>query len=213
MNTVTFQIVTITFLSLTLLCVLFILVFLLLTWFRPDALSRRKKAPPTELTEEASGRDAAHDAVAEGIARYAKEFDGLYEGLYQSGKNRTQLCTDAYEEWCDRAGQSEDTCFRAAFETLFSREDVEDETRFRAGIETLLACIAQAGITRDRDTGLAVTADKQLADAYISADGARPLAGSPYTIIKPAWLSGGKVVEFGLLMAGTVGLGTETGEN
>ena len=212
MTKAVFQNMAITLLCLTLLCEMSILVFLLLAYRKPELLHRRGKiSPPAEKAE--MPRSAARDAVTEGIACHAKEYDGLYEGLYQARKNRAQLYTDAYEEWCDRTEQSEDEFFRAAFRRLFSKEDIRDETRCRMAFETLLACVAEAGVTRDRDSGLVITADEQLSNAYISMDGAKPHIGSPYTVLKPAWLADGRVVEFGIVMPGIKDVTTKLGEN
>ena len=150
--------------------------------------------------EERRIRDEALSVVSVGIRTHAADFDGLYEGLYQSVQRHDFCSTDAYQEWCDRVGQSEDELFHSAFQSLFSKADVEDEAFCREQHQQLLDCVLAAGIERDRDSGLTCTADESLRLAYVAADGQKPEIGLEYTIVKAAWLSGGKVIEYGLVM-------------
>lgn len=135
----------------------------------------------------------ARTVVADGIRKYAAEFDGLYESLYQAEQNRQIFTTEAYEEWCGRVGQLEDAAFERAFRSLFDKSDIEDEARCRVKFSLLLDCIAAAGITRDRDSGLCCAADESLRRAYLEMEQKQPQLGSTYTVIKAAWLSGERV--------------------
>lgn len=145
-------------------------------------------------------------AVAAGIRRHAAEFDGLFEGLYQAAKIQNSLIVDAYIEWCDRVGQLADISFQSSFSSLFSKEDIQNETLCREKYQLLLRCFAQAGISRDRHQGLCCKADAVMQQAYIVAGGNQPQIGMEYTIIKPAWLIGRNVVEYGMVMPGFVDL-------
>lgn len=163
-------------------------------------------------TEEKRTHDKALSAVVKGIRAHAADFDGLYEGLYQSVQRQEFCSTDAYQEWCDRVGQSEDELFRSAFQSLFSKADIEDEAFCREQHQQLLDCVLAAGIERDQDSGLTCTADEALRLAYVAADGQKPEIGLEYTIVKAAWLSGGKVIEYGLVMTGAPAAGEGSDE-
>lgn len=144
--------------------------------------------------------------ITDGIKKYAAEFDGLYEGLYQAAQSLQIFSTDAYQEWCDRAGQMHDEIFRTAFDTVFSKADIESETLCREKYALLLNCIGEAGITRDRGNGECCTADETMQRAYVEAGNQKPQIGAEYTVIKAAWLSGEKVIEYGMVMSGTVNI-------
>lgn len=167
-----------------------------------DAPLSKRRGRRTEKNEEAARRAAALSAVADGIKEYATDFDGLYESLYQAAQNREMFSTEAYEEWCDRAGQSEDEAFKSAFESLFAKADIEDEALCREKYLLLLDCIAAAGIARDRDSKLFCVADERMHQAYMETEGQKPQIGAAYTVIKAAWLSGEKVIEYGVVMPG-----------
>ena len=145
-------------------------------------------------------------AITDGIKKYAAEFDGLYEGLYQAAQSLPVFSTDAYQEWCDRAGQMHDETFRTAFDTVFSKSDIEDEALCREKYALLLGCIGDAGITRDRNSGVCCAADETMQRAYVEAGNQKPQIGAEYTVIKAAWLSGEKVIEYGMVMPGTVSI-------
>ena len=167
---------------------------------------RRRKAsgPAPEEDDRHTGETppAYSDTVskiADGIRKHASEFDGLYEGLYQAAKTQRVFSTDAYEEWCGRVGQLGDGPFRHAFCELFRPEDCMDEAAGRLKYGLLLRCIAAAGITRDsRDWGQSCLADDGLRAAYIGEEGKPPRIGGCYTVVKPAWFSGQKVIEYGI---------------
>lgn len=163
-------------------------------------LIRRGVSLKKRRAEERRIRDEALSVVSVGIRTHAVDFDGLYEGLYQSVQRHDFCSTDAYQEWCDRVGQSEDELFHSAFQGLFSKADVENEAFCREQHQQLLDCVLAAGIERDRDSGLTCTADESLRLAYVAADGQKPEIGLEYTIVKAAWLSGGKVIEYGLVV-------------
>ena len=48
------------------------------------------------------------------------------------------------------------------------------------------------------------TADEIMQLAYVEAGNRKPQIGAEYTVIKAAWLSGEKVIEYGMVMPGTV---------
>ena len=160
---------------------------------RAAILSRRRRSP-------AAGTDIDAGTAAEGIRKYAGEFDGLYESLYQAVRDGRALSTEAYEEWCDRAEQLEDEAFRHSFGRLFAKSHAADEALCREKMALLLSCVAAAGITRDRESGLSCEADESMARAYLDAEGQKPRAGARYTVVKPAWISGDRVIECGVAM-------------
>ena len=160
----------------------------------------------TSVVADESAHQNEISRVTDGIKKYAGEFDGLYEGLYQAAKNQQMFSTDAYEEWCSRAEQMKDESFRNAFCGLFRKSDGMDEIRCRQKYQLLLDCVATAGITRDRDCGLSCLVDDSLRLAYVGAEGKPPRMGERYTVIKPAWVSGKKVVEYGIAFPETVDL-------
>ena len=92
-------------------------------------LMKKRQRTGKACEKAAPQHDAANlSAIADGIKKYAAEFDGLYEGLYQAAQSLQVFSTDAYQEWCDRAGQMHDETFQTAFDTVFSKSDIEDET-------------------------------------------------------------------------------------
>lgn len=169
------------------------------------ALYSRRRARRKGLRAKES-EAAARAVVADGIRKYASEFDGLYESLYQAEQNRQLFTTEAYEEWCGRVEQLENTEFKSAFRGLFDRSDIEDETRCRAKFSLLLNCIALAGIARDRDSKLCCVADESLQQAYLEMGNKKPQLGDTYTVIKAAWLNDERVIEYGLVMPGSLEL-------
>ncbi len=150
--------------------------------------------------------DAVPAAIADGIRRHAEAFDGLFEGLYQAAQIQGTFSAEAYSEWCDRVDQLGDAPFQRAFSSLFSKADAQDEARCRAKYRLLLRCIAEAGIVRDRDRGPCCQADETMHRAYLEVGGGKPQIGVGYTVIKAAWLRGGTVIEYGMVMPGAVSL-------
>lgn len=170
-------------------------------------LRMKKRQSHKEREKEAAQYDAADlTAITNGIKKYAAEFDGLYEGLYQAAQSLQIFSTDAYQEWCDRVGQMQDETFQTAFDNVFSKADIESETLCREKYGLLLSCIAAAGITRDRSSGEYCAADETMQRAYVEAGNQKPQLGAAYTVIKAAWLSGDKVIEYGMVMSGTVSI-------
>lgn len=170
-------------------------------------LRMKKRQSHKEREKEAAQYDAADlTAITNGVKKYAAEFDGLYEGLYQAAQSLQIFSTDAYQEWCDRAGQMHDETFQTAFGNVFSKADIESETLCREKYTLLLSCIADAGITRDRSSGECCAADETMQRAYVEAGNQKPQLGAAYTVIKAAWLSGDKVIEYGMVMSGTVSI-------
>lgn len=113
--------------------------------------------------------------------------------------------TDAYEEWCDRAAQLEDEAFSAAFASAFSKRDIADEPLCREKFDRLLAYIAQANILRERENGTVYVADEAMRAAYQTIDGSELTIGSEYSVLTSAWISGKKVIEYGMVMKNAVG--------
>ena len=181
---------------------------LLLTAAACCGVLRMKKRQSHKEQEKEAAQYAAADlaAIAAGIKKYAAEFDGLYEGLYQASQSLQVFSTDAYQEWCDRAGQMYDETFRTAFGTVFSKADIENEALCREKYALLLNCIGDAGIARDRSSGECCAADETMQRAYIEAGNHKPQIGVEYTVIKAAWLSGNQVIEYGMVMPGTVSI-------
>jgi len=169
-------------------------------------LGSRKRAVPyiQRRARRADPRKEALAEVAAGIREYADTFDGLYEGLYQAAHNQRFFSTDAYEEWCGRVGQLEEGPFREAFERLFSQSDVEEETLCREKYLLLLRGIDLAGITRERENNISCEADEAMCRAYVGADGQELRVGNVYTILKSAWVSGEKVIEYGMAAPGVL---------
>lgn len=158
-----------------------------------------KKRRKNAAGKDDGGQDSS-PVIAAGIKANAAVFDGLYEGLFQAVRNRETLYTDAYEEWCGRAERLDDEEFRAAFAQRFSAEDTADEPLCRQKMEELLACIAQADILRERENGVSCAADEALCRAYLTTDGGRPEMSAEYTVLKSAWICGGRVTEYGMVM-------------
>ena len=171
-------------------------------------LRMKKRQQTHKEWEKEAAQYAAADltAITAGIKKYAAEFDGLYEGLYQAAQSLQVFSVDAYQEWCDRVGQMQDETFQTAFGNVFSKADIENETLCREKYGLLLSCIADAGITRDRSSGECYTADETMQRAYVVAGEKKPQLGAAYTVIKAAWLSGEKVIEYGMVMPGTVSI-------
>lgn len=156
-------------------------------------LCRRKKSVPATETE-------ADLIISQGISRAPQEYDGLYESLYQAALDEKQLIADAYQEWCDRVSQSNDTEFREAFQSIFKKNDIHDETVCREQFRRLLAQVERAGILRDRDNNLVCVADEAVKACYIDITGQKMETNVSYQIIKPAWTMDGKVIEYGMAM-------------
>ncbi len=138
--------------------------------------------------------------VVKGLRTYAADFDGLYESLYLASKNKNELSTEAYREWCDRVSQSADDKFKSAFTVLFPREAIQDESRCRKAYSLLLDCLSKADITRTDESKQMCVADENMCRRYLNIDGQKPKVGVSYTVLKAAWISETKVVEYGMLM-------------
>lgn len=152
----------------------------------------RQDNAPAELPRELAS------VIADGIQRHAPAFDGLYEGLLQAARNKTVFSTDAYEEWCIRAEHLADEDFSTAFCAVFSQSDIADERLCRKKFDSLLACIAQAGIFRMQENGAAYIADHAMCQAYQSIDGGKLEIGEEYTVLKSAWVSDTRTIEYGM---------------
>lgn len=163
---------------------------------------KKKKATLRLFTEhrEPAAEADPMETIAEGIAKNAHVFEGLYEALFQAERNRQLLIRDAYEEWCTRAQQLEDRTFAEAFAQVFSCADLDEEDLCREKFRLLLECIQQAGILRERENGTVDTADEKMCLAYRAVDGHVVEAGMPYTVLTSAWIKGDKVIEYGMVM-------------
>lgn len=143
----------------------------------------------------------ANPIIVEGIKKYASNFDGLYESLYQTGIHTETFLTDAYVEWCDRirllVNEEE---FVTAFNNEFQKNDISDEESCREKIATLLSCIDAAGICRHCNTEERIVFDDVNKNAYVNIEGGKPKIGIEYIIFKSAWLMGEKVIEYGMVM-------------
>ena len=157
-------------------------------------LRRKRKTPREDVPEEQA------EILAQGIRETAGSYDGLYEGLYQTVKNPEPLCTDAYQEWCDRAEQCPDPKFRETFAALFQKTDINDAALCLKKHRQLLTLVNKAGILRDRDNDQTCTADESICKYYYEITGQKPQSGNSYQIIKAAWTMDGKVVEYGMVM-------------
>lgn len=144
-------------------------------------------------------------SIASGIQIHSDEFDGLYEGIYQSAENSGECSTDAYIEWCDRVEQISDEAFRRSFFTVFSKSDAGDKKLFGKKASVLLDCISKAEIVRIHERGDCCTADEELLKSFVCLDGQKPKLGGFYTVLRPAWINSEETVEYGLLVEGTVG--------
>lgn len=158
---------------------------------------QKKKQTPTQLERKASPEE---DVIVKGIRNHAADYDGLYESLYQAAYNQSEVCTDAYQEWCDRTGQSSDTPFRDAFCACFQKEDIRNSGLCVQKHKHLLELISRAGIQRDRNTGDTCIADEQVCGCYIDIMGQKPSTNQEYKIIKAAWTRDEKVIEYGMVM-------------
>ena len=151
--------------------------------------------------EDAQARLSSDNRIAEGIRRHAKEFNGLYEGLYQANISASVFSADAYAEWCDRVSQTGDAAFTVAFEARFSKRDLEDRAFCRSQFGRLLRCIGDAGIVRGPENGTRIRIDETNREAYVGENGYSPKIGFEGTIIKSAWFYDKTVVESGLVTA------------
>lgn len=131
------------------------------------------------------------------LSEYAKLFEGLYESLYISEKDPDDK--EAYLEFCERIEKSDSGKLKEAFESDFTRFDIEDETLYKYKLQTLLKLFDKAGIKRLGNAGKTFTYDDRMKDVFASSDG-KPVSGQKYTIIKPAWVKDGKVVENGMMI-------------
>lgn len=143
-------------------------------------------------------RAKASKIIAQGIRNNAGHYDGLYEGLYQTLEHPQPLCTDAYQEWCDRVALIQDPAFQEAFAARFRKTDIEDPKGCLEKHRQLLTLVNQAGIRRHW-AGTTV-ADEEICKYYYDITGQKPQLGGSYQTIKAAWTMDGKVVEYGMVM-------------
>ena len=136
----------------------------------------------------------ADDAVlADGIARHAQLYDGLYEGIYQAVVRDDFTDLSAYREWRDRTAHIEDD---AEFVQLFARcFDGQDSGET---FKRLLGLVEKAGIVRRDETELAVSASARKAYLYLGEG--EPVDGMICKVMKPCWEYLGQIVEQGVLM-------------
>lgn len=164
-------------------------------------LCRKRKSPKAkDAPRETQSATKQEMILSQGIRKTAGHYDGLYEGLYLAAQNPENSCTDAYQEWCDRASQNPDQAFREAFASLFQKSDIEDRSRCLEKHRKLLELINAAGILRDRDNGETAVADDPFCKNYYELTGQKPQTGVTYQIIKSAWIMDGTAVEYGMVM-------------
>ena len=145
---------------------------------------RRKKKPVKN----------ADDAVlAEGIARHAQLYTGLYEGIYQAVTRNEFTDLSVYREWCDRTAHIEDD---GEFVQLFAR--CFDGEGGGETFKRLLSLIEKAGIVRRGETEHTVGAGTR--SAYLYLGEGEPTDGMILTVMKPCWEYHGQTVEQGILM-------------
>ena len=140
-----------------------------------------------------SGGNADDTVLAEGIARHAQLYNGLYEGIYQAVTRDEFTDMSACREWRDRTAHIEDD---GEFVRLFARcFDGEDSGET---FKKLLGLIEKAGIVRRDETELAMDAETRKAYLYLGEG--EPADGTILTVMKPCWKYRGQTVEQGILM-------------
>lgn len=143
----------------------------------------------------------AEKTAAEGIARHAKLYEGLYEGLCQILDREEVTDRDTLKEWCERTARLPDEAdYRAAFAGLFEGAVDLPEEAYREKLRLLLKLIAQAGIVRG-EMG-PVTYDASLRKAYVYLGAGAPVEGETYNAVKPCWTAKDEIVEQGVIMKG-----------
>ncbi len=153
------------------------------------ALVRRRKGSGPEKT------------AAEGIARHAKLYEGLYEGLCQILDREEVTDRDTLKEWCERTARlPEEDEYRAAFARLFEGAVDLPEEAYREKLRLLLKLIAQAGIVRGEPGP--VVYEASLRKAYVYLGAGAPVEGETYNAVKPCWTAKGEIVEQGVIMKG-----------
>lgn len=139
--------------------------------------------------------------VAAGIARHAKQYDGLYEGLFQILAHEEALDRDTLKEWCGRTSQIEgEPEYTAAFRELFDSALDAPEKEYRKRLAVLLDCIAKAGITRVE--AKTIPYDVSVRSSYIFLGNDVPADGTACNVIKPCWMLEDQTVEQGVIMKG-----------
>lgn len=145
--------------------------------------------------------DLLEKTVSAGIARHARLYDGLYEGLCQILAREEVLDRDTLKEWCARTARLEDEPdFTAGFSRLFDSALDAPEKEYREKLELLLKLISAAGITRAR-TG-PIPYDASVKRSYLYLGEGDPADGEVYNVIKPCWMLGDETVEQGVIMKG-----------
>lgn len=145
--------------------------------------------------------DPMEKTVCAGIARHAKLYEGLYEGLCQILDREEATDRDTLKEWCERTARLPDEAdYRAAFAGLFEGAVGLPEEAYREKLRLLLKLISQAGLVRG-ETG-PVTYDASLRKAYVYLGTGAPVEGETYNVVKPCWTAKDEIVEQGILMKG-----------
>ena len=129
------------------------------------------------------------------LPSHAELFESLYESLYISCCDLNAFDGDTYHEWCSRAALCPDQAFRKAFQESFPHS--RDEIRCRKNSLRLLSCIYKAGIGRVGNTGEEFVVDDSLADVF-EVINEQDAVGKACSVIKPAWVCSGKVIEPGV---------------
>lgn len=137
--------------------------------------------------------------LAEGIARHAELYNGLYEGIYQAVLRNDSTDRDAFKEWYDRTTYiEEDAEFVNTFTQNFSGGAEDAEDAYCAKLEKLFSLIERAGIIRREETELSFDSQTRKAYLYLGTD--EPAAGMVCKVMKPCWEYRGQIVEQGIIM-------------
>lgn len=151
------------------------------------------------------GSGSTEKTVSAGIARHAKLYDGLYEGLCQILARNEVMDRDTLKEWCGRTSRIEnEPAYTAAFNKLFGSATEAPENEYRKKLALLLKLIAEAGITRIDVKS--VTFDAEVKRSYIYLGEGTPSAGEVYNVLKPCWIFEGQTVEQGIISKGEIKL-------
>lgn len=147
------------------------------------------------------GADSPEKIVSAGIARHAKLYDGLYEGLCQILAREEAVDRDTLKEWCGRTARIEDEpVYSAAFGKLFDSALEAPEDEYREKLALLSKLIAKAGISRVE--AKTVVFDASVKKSYIYLSEGVPADGAVYNVLKPCWMFEGQTVEQGAIMKG-----------
>lgn len=137
--------------------------------------------------------------LAEGIARHAELYNGLYEGIYQAVTRNDVTDRDAFKEWYDRTVYiEEDPEFVRTFTQSFTGGMKDAADAYCAKLKRLLSLIEGTGIIRRDETELLFDTQTRKAYLYLGTD--EPVEGMVCRVMKPCWEYRGQIVEQGIIM-------------